>query len=60
MGMISCVMGFNERDVFKLVPVLCGYRRLIVATELLHFFESRLFDRAVVMSSQITPSCIYV
>ena len=21
MGMLSCVMGFNEHDVFKLVPV---------------------------------------
>ena len=44
--MLLCVMGFNECDVFKLVPVLCGYRRLTVATGLLHFFENRLLDRA--------------
>ena len=48
--MLSCVMGFNERDVFKLVPV-CGYQRLIVATGLLHFFKSRLLERAVVLSN---------
>ena len=32
------VMESNERDMLKLVPVICGYRRLIVAKGLLHFF----------------------
>ena len=53
-------MGFKERDVFKLVPALCGYRRLVVATGLLHCFESRLLDQVDVLSNQITPSFILV
>ena len=26
-GMLLCVMESNERDMFELVPVICGYRR---------------------------------
>ena len=48
-GMLLCVMGFNVCDMFKLVPVIYGYRRLIV---------SGLLDGAVVLSNQITPSFI--
>ena len=39
-GMLLCVMESNERDMFELVPVICGYRRLIVAKGLLHFFRA--------------------
>ena len=57
-GMLLCAMESNERDMFKLVPVICRYRRLIVAKGLLHFFESGLLDGAVVLSNQITLSFI--
>ena len=58
-GMLLCAMESNERDMFKLVPVICGvYRRLIVAKGLLHFFESGLLVGAVVLSNQITLSFI--
>ena len=45
-SMLLCVLESNERDMFKLVPVICGYRRLIVAKGFLHFCESGLLDGA--------------
>ena len=38
-GMLLCVMESNERDMFELVPIICGYRRLLWPKDFCTFLE---------------------